>query len=662
MRQSNILIICFVIFVLAFLGYSLWQSNSKAPLSNVSQEQQEADMKMAEKFLYNEEPERSLPIIHKHKDEMEKDTPEGKKWLNLFVDASTNLNDTDQLLMIYQFSPDAIQNHENGALKLADVLLKNGNQADFSDIRNLWKNRETNLPAWTLLDADNLLQQGEKQQAYLLLKDKKWSGKSEDERLMRIALIKFHEDPQEALSVLNAEYSKDPKNPEIRIFRGKIYESQNKISLAEQDFNAAANLEPRNIYLQDQLAEFYRRQKNYSKALTIWQKILTQSPNDQIWLKSLFWSYTAFPTTYNWKHAQLPQEKSRAFLVYVLGLKPGHYWDPNAFEKVPYKLDVLSDYQAAYWLRLLQALKNHDEQEAIVLLQNNHFEATSWAPKLEITLRRILNFRKNGSLLIEGDTPGSASIFSNQTNVPTLYKELDNLAQQEALKGSPIQLPEDMQALLSNQEIFAVALLSEGWIEAALQIQPPGLLSADFPHWVAVLYTNGLRQNRGNQAALQFIAQQKPTPISILLKAEMMIAEGQKDQALTELEKLSSDPGDIGARAVWLACLIDLEKGRYRKAGEALEAHPQLSQTLQGQETLGRIALMEGEQETATQIYQKIMHQSNEAKSFLARQAYQQKNWTLARELTEDLLNEFPGNAQLQENLKKIIAQEKTER
>lgn len=662
MRQSNILIICFVIFVLAFLGYSLWQSKATAPLSTVSKERQEADMKAAEKYLHDAEPERSLPIIHQYKEEMEINTPEGKKWLNLFADASADLNDSDQLLMIHQFTPEVLKNNEKGALSLANAFIKEGNLNEYAALRKLWKNREDNLAAWTLLDADALLQQGQKQSAYELLKDKKWTGKFEDERLMHIALIQMQEDPQKALDILNAEYSKDPKNSEILIFKGKIYESQRRISLAEQDFNTAAIREPRNIYLQDQLAEFYRRQKNYPKALAIWQKLLPLSPNDQIWVKSLFWSHVASPTTYDWKKAPLPEEKSRAFLVYFLGLKPGQYWNQSNFEKLPNNLDSLSDYQATYWLRLLQALKTDDEQGALSLLNNNHFEASSWAPMLEITLHRILNYRQNGSLLIEGDIPNSESmlnVLSGQNNVSTLYKDLDTLAQQEANQGSSFKLPDDMKALLNSQEIFAVALLSEGWTEAALQLHPVSLLSADFPDWVQALYVNALRQNRGNQAALQFAAGQKQTPTIILLKAEIEIAEGKTDRVVPELEKLKSDPSDIGARAAWLISLIDLEKGQYRKAGEAIEAHPKLSQTLQGQETLGRIAVLEGEPEIAAQIYQKIMHQSTEAKSFLVRQAYQQKNWALARELTEDLLNEFPGNVQLQENLKKIISQEK---
>jgi len=663
-RQSNILIICFVFFILAFLGYSLWQSKADSSFFHPSKEQQAADMKMAEKYLHDAEPERSLPIIHQHKEEMEKDTSEGKRWLNLFVEASSQLHDIDQLLMIYHFKPESFINNEKASLQIANAFVKNKSEKEYHVIHNSWKNRESKSASWTLLEVDALLHKGQKQQALEILKKHHWSGKEEDERLMRLAILNWHENPQETLEILNAELAKDPKNPEIRILRGKIYESQNKIALAELEFNTIANENPQDIYLQDQLAEFYRRQKNYSKALAIWQKQLSTTTNDHMWVKSLFWNRVTIPTTFDWKKVQFPEESHRAFLVYLLGLKPGQFWNQNHFEKLPNRLDDLHHYQATYWLRLLQALKTHDESLALTLLNNNHFENTSWAPLLELTLHRVLNYRKHGSLLIDGDVQNAEpllKILTDQNRIPSFYREIDNLAQQEANEGASFKIPVGMQSLLCNQEIFTTALFAEGWNEAALQLYPMSILSSDFPEWVPALYINALRQNHGNQAALNFANLQKQTPIIALLKAEINIAEGKTTQAISDLEKLKSDTSDIGAKAVWLLSLIDMQNNQYRKASESIESHPQLSQTLQAQEALGRIAVMEGNLETAAQIYERIVNQSTEAKSFLARRAYQQKNWSQARQLTEDLLSEFPGNTQLQENLKKIIAQEEVQ-
>lgn len=660
MRQSYILIICFVIFVLAFLGYSLWQSNVQTPFSEVSKEKQEEDLRAAEKYLQDADPERSLPIIHSHKEEMEKVTEAGKKWLNLFVEASTQLEDTDQLMMIYHFSPNSISNHERGALALADAFLKGKEEEKYKAIREEWRNRETDVAAWTLLDADALLQEGNKQQAYAILKDQKWSGYKEEERLMRLAMLKMHDQPEEALEIINSALSKDKQNPEMLAFRARIYESLGQCSKAENDFTAATAKDPTDIYLQDQLAEFYRRQKNYTKALNIWQKLLSHSSNEQVWMKNIFWSQIASPIKYDWKHAQLPETKSRAFLVYALSLKPGEYWDAQAFEKIPNHLEALSDYQATYWMRLLQALKMKDEKTAEALLRNNIYQENSWAPLLELTLRRIINYRQNGSLLVEGDVQNAESLISllsKKGEIPELYQEIDTLAQKEADNGADFELSDTMKNLLNSDEVFAVALLSEGWTEAALQMQPAKKLSDNIPDWVSALYIQALRQNRGDQVALKYASMQEQTPIVTLLTAEMEIDLG-KVENISKLEKLVSSPGEIGARAAWIISLADIKKGQYDKAKKAIESNAMFLHSLQGQEALGRIAMLQGKPEEAASIYRTIVHQSNEAKSFLARLAYQQKDWSQARLLTEELLKEFPQNRQLQENLKKIIIEE----
>lgn len=661
MRQSNILIICFVIFVLAFLGYSLWQSKGDA-FPTISKEQREADLKAAEKYLHDADPERSLPIIHSYKEEMEKNSPEGKKWMNLFVEASNQLNDIDQLLLIFDYNPLAFSDHEPASITLANTFIKAQEEKEFTKIRELWRNRETNLPAWTLLDSDALALQGNSQQAYAILKNQVWTKPYEDERVMRIAMLKMQDNPRESLDIIDSSFSKDPKNPEIRLFRAKIYETMGQNSEAELDYLAAAKSDPKDVYLQDQLAEFYRRQKNFNKALNVWQKTLTYSTNDQIWMKNIFWSQIATPAKQDWKKMQLPEEKSRPFLVYALSLKPGEYWNQTDFEKIPHSMDALVDYQATYWLRLLQALKKHDEKTADAFLRNNAFHANSWAPLLEMTLRRIINYRQKGSLLIEGDTQSAEAlleILAKKDSVPQLYWELDHLAQKEADQGSSFEMPSEMKNLLKSDDVFAVALLSEGWIEAGLQMSPAQKLPENFPDWVAALYIQALKQNRGDQVALKYASMQNQTPIVILLSAEMEMSAGKTDELLEQLDQLQSQPGAIGRQAAWLTSLLDIKKGRYSNAKKIITEHPDLLSSLQGQEALGRIAVLQGKSEEAAEIYHKILQKSNEAKSYLARLAYQQKNWPQARAITEELLKEFPGNRQLQGNLEKIIAEEK---
>jgi hypothetical protein len=603
-RQPNILIISFVIFLLAFLGYSLWKSDS-SPFQTVSKQKQIEDMKQAEEFLQNSEAERSLPIIHEHKEEMEKKTSEGKKWLNLFVEASSDLQDEDQLVLIHQFAPEVFKTNEKGALFLADIYLKDQKAKDFDELREHWNGRERNLAAWKIVDADALLRAGKLNEAQDLLKDKKWQGSEEQARLERLALIE--------------------------------------------------------TYSNDQLAEGYRRQRNFNKALLIWQQILPKTTDDQIWIKGLFWSRAVHPIRINTNSIFL-KDDAKDFFVYLKGLKKDQFWDQTAFENIENSNKILSVYQASFWLRLLDTLQKNNTEASLALLNQNHFKNASWSPSLELNLRRVLNYKKYRSLAPQaGENSQNTVVLAQTEDTPVLFKELDRFAEQQA-RIKDLNIAGDFQVLLNSPEIFQIVLLSEGWNEAALALQPSNKLSPGLPDWVAVLYTNAIRQNKGEQEAVAFALKQKASPTLNILIAEMAIAQGKMDMAESTLIQMRDLNDEFGLKAAWLMSLIEMKKGLYRRAGQTIESNRKLAESLQGQEALARIAVMEGEPSVAAQIYQRIVSQSSEAKSFLARKAFQEKNWPVARQLTESLLNEYPSNKDLAANLEKIKVLEKASR
>ena len=137
-----------------------------------------------------------------------------------------------------------------------------------------------------------------------------------------------------------------------------------------------------------------------------------------------------------------------------------------------------------------------------------------------------------------------------------------------------------------------------------------------------------------------------------------MISNKDLDAALERLSKLTSVEGEIGYRASWLVGLIYIDKGQFEQARATIEANPTLSKDVLGKEMTARIALLEGNNALADTIYNSIESTSSEAKSYLARKAFEQKDWKKARELTEQLLRDYPTNGLLQQNLTKIIEEQ----
>lgn len=670
MRKSGIVFIIIGLGGLLLLAtIANWKSLKHSFKTEVkSKTENLADLQKAQDLLDQGEPIEALKVIHEHEDDIEYRTDTGKKWVQLFIDASTSVRDYPQLVILYESFPKAFEDNEKGSLLVADGYILNKRGSDYEALREVWKGRESRPQDWLVLDADNLLLKGQRREAIELLKTKTFSGQQDTGRLIRLALLNVLENPKLAWDYLTEAYTKDPNNPDIRIYRAKLLESVGKKSLALSEYISAAQTSPNNLFLKDQLAEFYLRNNQFQQAMSIWLDTLKKPSLDTIWVKALFWNKVVTPVQFDWSSAADPTGKLKPFIDYVIHLKPDQFWNEKTFDKIPNGQKYLTNQQASFWLRLLQNLKDGKEKDALELLQFNTFTANSWNPALEIALKRILMYRKAGTLNLDvipnpldvtldqptPKTPGGTTMKEENQ----FFNELGELAKVKQDDKSAQKIPNEIHELLLSKEAFAAAFLASGWYEAALQLHSLNVLPASFPDWVAVGMTQALNANRGSEEALKFATMQKPSQGLSLIIGELLAATKNTDSALEHLKKLAKDKNEVGARAAWLISLIYIERSQYQKAKEMINSQPRLVHDTLGKETLARIAMLEGDTLQADKLYGEIVDKSSEAKSYLARKAFQEKDWKKARELTEDLLRQYPDNGLLRENLKKIIEEQ----
>jgi hypothetical protein len=174
-----------------------------------------------------------------------------------------------------------------------------------------------------------------------------------------------------------------------------------------------------------------------------------------------------------------------------------------------------------------------------------------------------------------------------------------------------------------------------------------------------VAIAEALNSNYGHEEALKFVMRQHQSPELAACIAQLLKATKDNNSALYALKKLAMRTTEEGARAAWMVSQIYLEREDHAAAKEAILAHGRLAKEPLGMETLARIALMEGDLSAADHLYQQIEDNSAEAKSFLARKAYNEGDWQRARILTEELLQLHPENEMLMENWHKIVREEK---
>lgn len=632
--------------------------NSTAKERSTDPAQEAQDLKTAQQDIDSSQPENVFNIVKNYQDQINDKTENGKKWLDLLIKASIETQNFPQLAVLFDKFPKAFTNNEEAALILANGYLIAHRTEEYDRIRAQWKGHESHSKEWVLLDSDRLLLEGKRPQAIEMLKSQTTTGKTESKRLIRLALITLPQNPRESWNYLTQAAKIDPSNPDIPTYRGRILEAIGKTELAENEYVIAAQIEPKNYFLKDQLAEFYMRTKQYPKAMETWTKALSPTGLDYLWVKTFFWNRVITPVKFDWNESKnLENTPLKPYILYLTSLPKGMFWDKAAFEKLPDHTLYLQTQQSSFWLRLLQALKEGNENEAWNILQDNPFREISWNPQLELALKRILIFRRVKTFNIDHLTTVSPTADSGEQ--PLFFKQLEDLTKQAQTSPQNKLIPDDLRELLESSEVFTAAFLSVGWMEAALQLNQQTIIPDGFPQWVAYDLTQALRVNDGNLEALRFATIQKETPTLSLLIGELYIASNSPDAALAQLKQIVNDSSNIGYRASWLVSLLYIEKGDYKAAEEAIKNNARLAQDVLGKETLARIALLEGNTEQADKMYSSIEKQSAEAKSYLARKAFNDQDWAKARELTEELLKDNPNNPVLQDNLKKIIEEEK---
>jgi hypothetical protein len=631
-----------------------------------SEEYREAQM-----LIQSDRPQEALKLIKKYREEAleQGSQTQANQWLDLAISALENIpEDTSILVNLYEMYPSLFIHHEQASLVVAGALISEKKINEYRQLRAEWQERTSRPGAWFVLDADALLTQGKTVDAYVLLNSRSFPGAEDTPRLIRLALINaLQNNMSESWRYLTEAEKKDPRNPLIHMFRAQVMEIVNQLSMARVEYIKAVEEAPDNPLMIDQLAEFYRRHKQYALALKTWEKGFSLPNSDILWLQALFWSKTYHPILFDWSSIAVPEGKRKPLIEYLINLPEKQFWDSQKFEKIPDGSFFLSTQQETFWLRLLDMLQKGNEQQALALLEFNPFYSESWAPILETALKEILIYRKKGVFPINIPLPEKLEIpttFIESSSVPKppsqLFTQIGEILSQEKSDPAKEQVPADLKALLTSSEAFSATFLAEGWFEAAILLNQLEVIPDNFPDWVAVGFTQALRYNRSDEAALEFANKQKNTPEMAVLIGELMFATNDLDGAMKKIENLIGVDTESGYRATLLMALILIDKGELETARKLLASHPRLANDVLGKETMAQIAVEEGNMKLAKEIYQGIEKESTEAKNFLLNEAITTKHWAKAKELVESLLKDYPDNQQLRADYKKIIDEQKS--
>jgi len=597
----------------------------------------------------------ALSVIDQRNQTVKKQTPaDREKWLDLEIESLDQGNQVARLSdMFVNFPGDFFKNDKRGLI-MGRTLLHRNDMAAFDKFRAAWKNKESNQPAWFVLDGDALLLKGKRAEGIAWFKSRSFPGAADSDRLMRLAVLNIPEDLTAALNYLNTAVTNDPRNPEVRLFRGQFFESYDHMGEARIEYTAAFLADTNNTAMRDRMGEFFRRHDDYELAVKIWMEGVTApATSDEIWLKAIFWSRVARPYPIDWKSVTLPVGDLRPYLEYLLKLPPGKFWDDTDFERMPQARRYTSDQQSVFWLKLIAAFQAKDYENASRMLQFNKFRPQSWNVELESELLRVLDYRKNGTLTF----PVGVNLPLSSLPAGTRHQFLEQL---DALsRNTKEKVPADVDSLLRSDAIFPILFLLNGWFETALQMPPPQVVPAEFPDWVSFVIAQAYYRDRGAEVALAFIAKQKATPLLNVFAGEIMVDHNQLEAGIAKFTPYAKADSEVGTRAAADLTMALINAKKYDEARASIESQPRLRDSLSGKELLAGVLLMQGHKPEAEKIFHAILDDSDDAKIYFAKQAFENKDWATARKLTEELVAKHPDHLQYYANLDAINKAEK---
>ncbi len=630
-----------LIGALAIAG-ALWHRHEDA--SELTKEMQAYET--VSRYLSMGESSHALELIRTYQNIDEQNSDRPVDWLIPTIQGFAQLHDGPALLTIYLQTPKKFDNNEEAALLVASEFIARGQLEPYKQLQQQWLSRRNKPVSWFDLSVDALLAEGKQKEAIAILSSNTFEGSSDVGRLQRLAVLQAPTDLKRAWNSLTEARAKDPNNGSLLSARAQIFELTNKPELARQEYLKAVHKDPSNVALIDQLGEFYRRHGHYVLAMETWCCGLGLPLSDSLWIKSLFWSRVVYPSPIEWNQHSIPIGHLKPFIAYLVAIRgQPQFWDKVAFKQIPNHSQFSKTQQAAYWLKLAQALKEGKEKQASQLLLNNPFRHVLWDADLHNALQQVLAYRSVRTL----PPHFHKDLTAKNADRHLFFRELEQLS-----SSSSKNLSIETKNLLLSPYAIPSTFLAAGWLESALSFPLPEVLPSDLPEWVAFAYTQALRFNRSPEKALEFASKQKNSPPLQLLIGELKIATGDFDGGIHQLASLLQNDSDIGLRAAWVTSLVQLQRRQFDVAKKTIMTYPRLANHLLGRETLARIAMEAGDVTTADNLYQEIEEESTEAKFYLARRAYEQQEWNRAAVLTHQLLEEFPDNAQLRSELKKI--------
>lgn len=560
------------------------------------------------------------------------------EWVQTKLTVAAELRDIRGFEALAETYPEQVLANEVASLFWARIALHSRDWERLEAIKDNWNASNRREESWFFIELSEDLARGRHDAVEQRLKENDFKGNAEAYRLVYQALQES-KSPQSVLELLTVAYRAEPENTDIRTFLANAFEALGNAPLAQREYVSAHLIDPANPILKDNLAEFYLRQGQTARAMQTWSGPSNVEPVlDFIWFKAYFWNRVARQETFS---APLATPSPFKDLAQELTALPEQRYFSQKIDRtlkvLPRRNDAIRHHLT--WLRILEALRAGDESGALDLLLSESPAASAVSPVVAPALSKLLTFRTLGVLPKDGTS-------SNRPH----HRFLKDL-----MASTASNTDARFRSFLAGPEALPGLFLSVGWLGTALDFWTPVSEQGEAPGWLLYGIAQAHRYCSGNSRAISFLRENGDHAIEgRLLLAELLLAEGLGDESHPLLEEIITSPCDFGYRAAWLLTMSYLESSNLKETRRVLAIHQNFSESVSGREIQARLSLAENDSQEARAIYQTITDQSVEANVYLAREAYHEEKWEVARSHTQAALTLAPNQPALARNLQLI--------
>lgn len=146
-----------------------------------------------------------------------------RNWLDLAIESLERLpGDAPDLESIYRQFPQAFLKHERASQIVGSYYLSMNDLSSYREIRKAWDNGSHKPEYWVVLDADEMVLEGKRIEAFSYLNSHAFEGPADALRLLRLSLMTSEKNPILAWEYFNLAKEKDPDNQELDAYKAKI--------------------------------------------------------------------------------------------------------------------------------------------------------------------------------------------------------------------------------------------------------------------------------------------------------------------------------------------------------------------------------------------------------------------------------------------------------